>query len=140
MIQGLIAHTPGLKRTALSRTICERLDWRKPNGELKDMTCRVALALPAGVLAGWGATAILSHALWKQRFNSDPAVIGRTVRLDGRDQMIVGVMPDGFAMLSLWTRTRPLSLWSLRNPFQYSLPRLSQRPRQFRRSPPAPSP
>ena len=43
MIQGLIAHTPGLKRTALSRTICERLDWRKPNGELKDMTCRVAL-------------------------------------------------------------------------------------------------
>lgn len=43
MIQRLIAHTPGLKRTALSRRICERLDWRKPNGELKDMTCRVAL-------------------------------------------------------------------------------------------------
>lgn len=42
-IQRLIAHTPGLKRTALSRRICELLDWRKPNGELKDMTCRVAL-------------------------------------------------------------------------------------------------
>jgi hypothetical protein len=42
-IQGLIAHTPGVKRTALSRTICEWLNWRKPNGELKDMTCRVAL-------------------------------------------------------------------------------------------------
>jgi len=42
-IQRLIAHTPGLKRTGLSRTICELLNWRKPNGELKDMTCRVAL-------------------------------------------------------------------------------------------------
>jgi predicted permease len=59
------------------------------------------------------AAVILSHALWKQRFNSDPAVIGRTVRLDGRDHTIVGVMPDSFAVLSMWTRTRPLGLWSL---------------------------
>ena len=42
-IQRLITHTPRIKRTALSRRICELLDWRKPNGELKDMTCRVAL-------------------------------------------------------------------------------------------------
>jgi Domain of unknown function (DUF4338) len=42
-IQHLIDHTPGLKRTALSRTLCEWLNWRKPNGELKDMSCRVAL-------------------------------------------------------------------------------------------------
>lgn len=42
-IQRLIAHNPGLQRTPLSRTICELLDWKKPNGELKDMTCRVAL-------------------------------------------------------------------------------------------------
>jgi putative ABC transport system permease protein len=59
------------------------------------------------------AAVILSHALWKQRFNSDPAVVGRTVRLDGRDHTIVGVMPEGFALLSNWTRTRPLALWSL---------------------------
>ncbi len=42
-IRALIANTPGLKRSPLSRQICELLDWRKPNGELKDMTCRVAL-------------------------------------------------------------------------------------------------
>jgi hypothetical protein len=42
-IQEVIDHTPGLKRTALSRMICEWLNWRKPNGELKDMSCRVAL-------------------------------------------------------------------------------------------------
>ncbi len=59
------------------------------------------------------AAVILSHALWKQHFNSDPAVIGRTIRLDGRDHTIVGVMPEGFAVLSILTRTRPLGLWSL---------------------------
>jgi len=42
-IQTLIDATPGLKRSPLPRTLRERLDWRKPNGELKDMTCRVAL-------------------------------------------------------------------------------------------------
>lgn len=42
-IRRLIANTSGLKRSPLSRRICELLDWRKPNGELKDMTCRVAL-------------------------------------------------------------------------------------------------
>ena len=42
-IQGLLAQTPALNRTDLSRRLCEQLNWRKPNGELKDMTCRVAL-------------------------------------------------------------------------------------------------
>ena len=59
------------------------------------------------------AAVILSHELWKQRFNSDPAVIGRTVRLDGRDHTIIGVMPEGFAVLSLWKGSRTVGLWSL---------------------------
>jgi hypothetical protein len=42
-IQTLIDQTPAVRRSPLSRTLCEQLDWRKPNGELKDMTCRVAL-------------------------------------------------------------------------------------------------
>ena len=42
-VQGLIDQDPNLKRSPLSRRLCELLDWRKPNGGLKDMTCRVAL-------------------------------------------------------------------------------------------------
>ena len=42
-IKLLMEHNPSLKRTPLSRKLCEQLGWRKPNGELKDMTCRVAL-------------------------------------------------------------------------------------------------
>ena len=42
-IKLLMEHHPSLKRRPLSRKVCERLGWRKPNGELKDMTCRVAM-------------------------------------------------------------------------------------------------
>src|SRR5690606_22987319 len=36
------------------------------------------------------------HALWRNRFAQDPAVVGRQVRLNGRPATIVGVMPEGF--------------------------------------------
>lgn len=33
----------GINRTAISRVFCEEVNWRKPDGGLKDMSCRVAL-------------------------------------------------------------------------------------------------
>ena len=42
-IRALIAQEPHLLRSPLSRRLCELFGWFKPNGELKDMTCRVAL-------------------------------------------------------------------------------------------------
>lgn len=42
-IRDLMAHNPKLQRSALSRKLCQLWGWIKPNGELKDMTCRVAL-------------------------------------------------------------------------------------------------
>ena len=42
-IRELIEHNPKLLRSPLSRRLCELFAWFKPNGELKDMTCRVAL-------------------------------------------------------------------------------------------------
>ena len=59
------------------------------------------------------APVILSYALWKQRFSADPKCIGRSVRLDGHNHTIVGVMPENFALLSLFTRNHPLGLWTL---------------------------
>jgi putative ABC transport system permease protein len=40
--------------------------------------------------------AIISTALWRNRFGSDPAVIGRRFTVDGENTTIVGVMPGGF--------------------------------------------
>jgi predicted permease len=40
---------------------------------------------------------ILSHATWKRRFGSDPAVLGRTFRVNGHPVTVVGVGPPDFA-------------------------------------------
>lgn len=42
-IRALLGATPALNRARLSREVCERLGWRRPDGRLKDMSCRVAL-------------------------------------------------------------------------------------------------
>ncbi len=40
---------------------------------------------------------VLSEGLWRQRFNADPAVLGRAVHLDGESYTVVGVLPDSVA-------------------------------------------
>ena len=42
-IQSLIKHNPGFNRSRLSREVCEMFHWLKPDGKLKDMSCRVAM-------------------------------------------------------------------------------------------------
>jgi len=39
---------------------------------------------------------ILSDALWRKRFGSDPAILGRAIRLDDDPYTVVGVMPRAF--------------------------------------------
>ena len=39
---------------------------------------------------------ILSHRLWRERFNADPGIVGRTIEIDNRNFAVVGVMPAGF--------------------------------------------
>ena len=42
-IQSLIKHNPQFNRSRLSREVCEMFHWLKPDGKLKDMSCRVAM-------------------------------------------------------------------------------------------------
>ena len=42
-IRDLIRTDPQMNRQQLSYRVCERFDWRKVDGGLKDMSCRVAL-------------------------------------------------------------------------------------------------
>jgi predicted permease len=39
---------------------------------------------------------VLDHALWRNRFGADPAIVGRTVRINAGTFTIVGVAPEGF--------------------------------------------
>jgi hypothetical protein len=42
-INATVHGNPAISRRALSLKVCEWLDWRGPNGKLKEMSCRVAL-------------------------------------------------------------------------------------------------
>ena len=59
---------------------------------------------------------VLSHGLWQRQFGGDPAVLGRTIRLNGAPFTVIGVGPRGFRgtrlALSpdLWI---PINAWPL---------------------------
>ena len=63
-----------------------------------------------------GPTAvILSYGLWQRRFGADPAVIGKTVKVEGDACAVVGAMPDGFKFpdeAEAWT---PVAISPTRN-------------------------
>lgn len=46
---------------------------------------------------GGPGAAILSYAFWQRRFGGDPGVVDRTLRIEGEDVRIVGVLPQAFA-------------------------------------------
>lgn len=50
---------------------------------------------------------VLGHDVWERRFGSDPAILGRTIRLNRENYVVVGVMPANFRLMSfipqLWT-------------------------------------
>lgn len=48
---------------------------------------------------GAASTAIMSHRLWDQTFGGDPAIVGKTIRLDGVPYEVIGVTPPGFGFL-----------------------------------------
>jgi len=54
---------------------------------------------------------VISEALWRTRFNSDPSLIGRELRLDGSMWTVVGIVPSGFQLIgqsSMWAM-RPIT-------------------------------
>jgi putative ABC transport system permease protein len=40
---------------------------------------------------------MLGHEVWQSRYNSDPAVVGRAISINGRPHTVIGVMPPRFA-------------------------------------------
>jgi putative ABC transport system permease protein len=41
---------------------------------------------------------ILGYGLWQRRYGGDPSIVGRTIKLDGLDQTVVGVLPRTFRL------------------------------------------
>lgn len=61
-------------------------------------------------LANGPDVVILGHGLWARRFGGDPAVLDRTIRVNGVERTVVGVMPEGFRFPELEDIWVPLRL------------------------------
>lgn len=62
---------------------------------------------------GANQVVVLSDRFWQRRFAGDPSILGRTLRLDGENIKVIGVMPPGFDHPLLWGTVdvwRPLAL------------------------------
>lgn len=74
--------------------------------------------LPRDTIEGAAPVVVLSHDLWTERFDADPAVIGRTVRVNGKSSEVIGVMPEGFTFPStaaLWVANQQDAMRIARN-------------------------
>jgi putative ABC transport system permease protein len=51
---------------------------------------------------------VMSEAFWRTRYNADPSVVGREIRLDGSLWTVVGIVPKDFQLLG------QSSIWAMR--------------------------
>ncbi|HEY3933571.1 MAG TPA: ABC transporter permease [Gemmatimonadales bacterium] len=74
---------------------------------------RVHPALGRGFAPGvegrqYPAEAVISDGLWRRRFGADPHLPGRTIRLDGKPVVVVGILPRAFQFPDLIGSNVPL--------------------------------
>jgi putative ABC transport system permease protein len=58
--------------------------------------------------AGGGRVALLSHNLWRSRFDADPNIVGKSLSINSESFTVTGVMPAGFQFP---IQSEPVELW-----------------------------
>lgn len=82
---------------------------------------RGRLFSPEEGVRGGRRVALLSHPFWQRQFGGDPAIVGRTIRLDDDAVTVVGVLPASFdfgAVFAPGSRAdlfRPVFMEGIRN-------------------------
>jgi predicted permease len=56
---------------------------------------------------GGERAALIGHAMWQQRFNRDPSILGQALTLDGAPYTIIGVLPEAATAFPL----NQLQIW-----------------------------
>jgi len=68
--------------------------------------------------------AMLGYGVWTRRFGADPAVVGRSIDLNGIPYTIAGILPRGFRGLTgsadVWVPITTIAAEDLRNPYDHS--------------------
>ena len=86
--------------TLTGRDQPQRVDVLRTQSSLLTMLGAKALLgrmlLPEEDRPGKPPVAILSNRVWQRLFNSDPAIVGKSITLDGIPYAVAGVLPRGF--------------------------------------------
>ncbi|CAA9300928.1 MAG: Acidobacterial duplicated orphan permease (function unknown), partial [uncultured Gemmatimonadaceae bacterium] len=67
------------------------------------------LFAPGEDSAGGPPVVVLGEAFWRRRFAGDPAIVGRTIVLDGVATTVIGVLP---AAVTFPSRSTPFDVWA----------------------------
>jgi len=101
VFEGVVAHFPFIPASIGGAGEPERIWGELVSGDYFSLV-GVAPVLGRAILpeedavVGRDAVVVLSHALWRRRFGSDPTVVGRAVILNGQRYTVVGVAPPAF--------------------------------------------
>jgi hypothetical protein len=89
-----LVRAPGFRRKASSTSFAARLSWvgPSPTNEYPGTP-----SIASGRTGGRKPVLVLSHRLW-QSLGADPALIGGTIYVEGRNWRVLGVMPADFAV------------------------------------------
>ena len=72
--------------------------------------------------AGVPPVVILAHRVWKERYQGDPGILGRTIRVNAQPSTVIGVMPEGMEFPTNTALWQPLA----------TMPGLAGQPRDSR--------
>jgi putative ABC transport system permease protein len=60
---------------------------------------------------GGAPVVLLSHTLWRQRYDEDPAMIGREIAVNGTHHTVIGIMPPELSQIAMDRVVRGARLW-----------------------------
>ena len=66
---------------------------------------------PADSVAPIRDHVIISHGLWQRRYGADPAIVGKSIQVNGSARTVVAVMPPAFRLPLDIADQRPSELW-----------------------------
>jgi predicted permease len=69
-----------------------------------------AIAPSDDATPGSGAVVVLSHHFWQQSLSSDPAILGKTISINGTSFDVIGIMPEAFHGIK--QELEPPDLWA----------------------------
>lgn len=60
---------------------------------------------------GGASVVVLGEGMWRRMYGADPAIVGRTIRIDAEPYTVIGVMAAGFQLPIDYAATAPTQFW-----------------------------